>query len=188
MLPLAIMNKITKYISEMNNDDFIIKFCEVGKMNKNTKRLCTCCKRRITMFFVLNKQKFEPKLINHFNIKKTHIKQLVCVDTFCNDGDMICIKSKTITTPGLLGQDDEIKVYNTYVISYTTQYFKSEYIVLTDVCVNIYGKKSCLDGIIVNSNSPKKILITKIKKMTFLNYVCYFDDKLIPYDIINIIL
>ena len=47
ILPLSIMNKITKYVSEMNDDNFVIKFCDVGKINKNTKRLCTCSKCKI---------------------------------------------------------------------------------------------------------------------------------------------
>ncbi len=173
MLSLPIMNKITKYVSQMNNDDFVIKFCEIGKINKITKRLCTCCKRRTIMRIVLNKKRFEPKLVPHFNIKKTYTKQLVRVDTWINIGDMICIRSKTITTPGWLGEDNEVKVYNTYIISYETKYFGSEYIVLTDVCI-VDGIKVCLDGIIV---IPKKNQITNIEKVTFKNY--YIDGDII---------
>jgi len=180
MLPLQIINKITEYISEMNNDNFVIKFYEVGKINKNTNRLCTCskCKTQIRtiMRIVLNKQKFEPKLVNVFNIKNTYTRQLVNVDNWTYAGDMICIRSKTITEPGWLGEDDEVRVYNTYIISYTTQYIGNEYIVLTDVCV-INGIKICLDGIIVNLNLSEKNQITNIEKMSF---------KIIPYDIIKI--
>ena len=189
-LPLPIMNKITEYVSEMNDDNFVIKFCEVGKINKNTKRLCTCskCKKQIRtiMRIVLNKYKFESKLVKHFKIKKTYTKQLVNVDNWTYDGDMICIRSKTIIEPGWLGEDDEVKEYNTYIISYTSEHFGSEYIMLTDVCV-IDGRKICLDGIIANHNLPEKNLITNIEKISFQKYVCYIDGTLIPYDIINII-
>ena len=189
ILPVPIMNKITKYVSEMNDDNFVIKFCEVGKINKNTKRLCTCskCKTQIRtiMRIVLIKKIFEPKLLKHFNITKTYTKQLVCVDKSTNIGDMICIRSKTIIEPGWLGEDDEVKVYNTYIISYTTEYIGNEYIVLTDVCV-IDGRKICLDGIIANHNLPEKNLITNIEKISFQKYVCYIDGALIHYDIIHI--
>ena len=189
ILPLPIMNKITKYVSEMNDDNFVIKFCEVGKINKNTKRLCTCskCKTQIRtiMRTVLNKKIFEPKLVNYFNIKKTYTKQLVNVDNWTYDGDMICIRTKTIIEPGWLGEDDEVKVYNTYIISYTTEYIGNECIVLTDVCV-IDGRKICLDGIIANHNLPEKNLITNIEKITFQNINIYLGGVLITYDIINI--
>ena len=189
-LPLPIMNKILKYVSEMNDDNFVIKFCDVGKINKNTKRLCTCfkCKTQIRtiMRIVLNKKKFEPKLVNYFNIKKTHTKQLVNVDNWTYDGDMTCIRSKTIIEPGWLGEDDEVRVYNTYIISYTTEYIGNENIVLTDVCV-IDGKKICLDGIIANPLLPEKNQITQVQKTTFQKYVCYLDGELISYEIINII-
>lgn len=187
ILPLPIINKITKYVSQINNDNFVIKFCEVGKINKNTNRLCTCskCKKYIIMRIVLNKKIFEPKLVNHFKIKQTYTKQLVNVNNWTDDADMICIRSKTITEPGWLGEDDEVRVYNTYIISYTTQYFINEYIVLTDVCV-IDGKKICLDGIIVNPSLLQKNKITNIERITFQKYVCYIDGVLIPYDIINI--
>ena len=180
ILPLSIMNKITKYVSEMNDDNFVIKFCDVGKINKNTKRLCTCSKCKIQirtiMRLVLNKSKFEPKLVNYFSIKNTYTKQLVNVDNWTYAGEMICVRRKTITEPGWLGEDDEVRVYNTYIISYTTQYIGNEYIVLTDVCV-IDGIKICLDGIIVNLNLSEKNQITNIEKMSF---------KIIPYDIIKI--
>jgi hypothetical protein len=179
-LPLPIMNKITEYVSQMNDDNFVIKFCEVGKINKNTKRLCTCSKcktqTRTIMRIVLNKKMIELKLVNYFNIKKTYTKQLVNVDNCTYDGDMICIRSKTITEPGWLGEDDEVRVYNTYIISYTTQYIGNKYIVLTDVCI-INGIKICLDGIIVNPSLPQKNKITNIEKISF---------KIIPYNVINI--
>ena len=189
-LPLPIMNKITEYVSEMNDDNFVIKFCEVGKINKNTKRLCTCskCKTQIRtiMRIVLIKKIFEPKLLKHFNIKKTYTKQLVCVDKSTNIGDMICIRSKTIIEPGWLGEDDEVKEYNTYIISYTSEHFGSEYIMLTDVCV-IDGRKICLDGIIANHNLPEKNQITNIAKILFKKINIYLGGQLIPYDVIHII-
>lgn len=189
-LSLPIMNKITEYVSQMNDDNFVIKFCEVGKINKNTKRLCTCskCKTQIRtiMRMVLIKQKFEPKLVNQFNIKKTYTKQLINVDNWTYDGDMICIRSKTITTPGWLGEDDEVRVYNTYIISYTTEYIGNETIVLTDVCV-IDGKKICLDGIISNPSLPEKNQITNIAKISFKKINIYLDGQLISYDVIHII-
>lgn len=189
-LPLTVINKITKYVSEINNDGFIITFCEVGKIDRKTNRLCSCsrCKirTRTRMYLLLDKQKFEPKLATHLNIKQTYKKQIVVVDTFASDGDMICIKSKTITTSGLLGEEDEIKVYETYIISYKNQYFGTEYVVLNDVCINVDGKKTCLDGTIANPELPNKNQITQIKKMLFENYVCYIDNKLIPYDMIHI--
>ena len=73
-LPLTIVNKITKYVSELNDDDFIITFCDVGNIDRKTNRLCSCCRIRTRMYLLLNKEKFEPKLATtYFNIKKTLI-------------------------------------------------------------------------------------------------------------------
>jgi hypothetical protein len=189
LIPLSIINKITKYVSEINDDTFVITFCEVGKIDRKTNRLCSrpCCKIRTRMYLLLDKEKFEPKLVNHFNIKQTYKKQLVRVNDFTSDGDMFCINSKTITSPGWIGEPDEVRKYDTYVISYKSQHFVTEYAVLKYVCTNVHGEKTCLDGIIVNPELPKKNQITQIEKILFRKYVCYIDGKLIPYDIITII-
>lgn len=186
-LPLIVINKITKYVSEINNDKFIITFCDVGKISRKTNRLCSCCKIRTRMYLLLDKEKFEPKLATHFNIKKTYKKQTVCVDDYVNEGDMICIKSRNFTYPRWFGETEELKLYETYIISYKTELFGTEYVVLKDVCIDKNGKKTCLDGIIINPELPKKNQITEIRKMSFSKFIEYIDDELIHFDVINII-
>jgi hypothetical protein len=175
-LPMEIVNYITKLASEINDDDFVIKFCEVGKINKTTKRLCLCahCKIRTKMCIVLNKEKFELKLTNFYNIKSTYKMQPFYLENSIYQGNMVCIKTTLINYPGWAREPDRVKKYETFLLSYKSTY-KTKYILLKDVYTSLHtaGLKTGIDGSIYDPTQNSTEFINNIR---FNNNVLFLDN------------
>ena len=184
MLPIQVVNKITEYVSEINDDDFVIKFCEIGKINKITKRLCVCltCKQKIrtVMRVVVNRNKFALKIVNHLDIQSTYQMIIATVDNNRNDGHMICITNKSI-----MNEFRVLYIYKTYIITYESQHFGNQYIILKDVVVNARRKFiSHGTGIIINQELPNKI--TEVESIACIRKGYYLNEQHIVFDEINI--
>jgi hypothetical protein len=186
-LPISVINKITQYVSEINDDDYVIKFCDVGNINKQTKRLCLCyhcsSKIRTKMFIVLNKEKFEPKLEQFYKIKNSYKKQSICIQSNSIEqpfyvADMVCIKQIIIVRPGWAREEDTIEIFETFLLSYDLHkpFNKTtNYILLKDVksLASGNGIKNGSYGII---STPKKQNYAFINNIQFIDKICYLND------------
>jgi hypothetical protein len=135
MLPIEIVNRIINDAGILNEDSRILQFYESGKKNKQTNRLCTCCPRYIAERSCWNEYKFDvisEQLASKFFASVMtdiviHYPDGVSADL---TGNVSIIKSRTIISPGWLGEEDEMKTIQTVLIVITEGSLVSRHVYL----------------------------------------------------------
>lgn len=128
MLPIEIVNRIISDAGILNEDSRLLQFVECGKKNKKTNRLCTrdCCQRYryIAQRSCWNRYKFDDISEQLASKYSTNVMTNIVVH-YSNGfqphltGNVSIIKSRTIVSPGWLGEVDEMKTIQTALIVIT---------------------------------------------------------------------
>ena len=136
-IPLNIVNRIIMSASQLNDNTFVPQFKESGKISRHTKRLCVCCKKSTTMYFVVNTHKFKDLLqVVNRDIsfqKKIDVPLFIYYNGYDNDnllnGYKITFKAKYYLSENIL------KIQQKHIIK-TIEENNITYILLTTLSSN----------------------------------------------------
>jgi hypothetical protein len=173
LLPIVLVNRILEEAAQLNGDIWIYQFKEMGKISRQTRRLCVCCKRRTKICSYVNEMRFNKVKLCLLSKNAVPIRlELAGTLQFqinCDAHYSVKTMSSHIV-PGWLGEEDEIRTKQMHLIRSTGE-------CSNDLIISFTTVKSSIDNIANFVGDDGNVLIVnpdgnnRLKSIEALNFM-----------------